>query len=167
MPVPGSIDSASGSNSASDTAIHADASASSVPLPLEPNPAAKPTGKTATLCPATVAELKADYPTLKLNDMCPISGCGNVLAYHARDSVASCFVPSSSASSSSSLWTTQLQKFVSGSKLPRWSNNSVCRPFLEQLDILLPTSLRNLTSDSLTCHIHSPHLNSNSTVLMM
>jgi hypothetical protein len=90
---------------------------------------------TGSLCPATVAELKEDYPGLKLADICSVPGCGLAVARHARHTATT-----GSFSSSSSSWTNNLLKFVSGNRLPKWKNSSVCRPFLDQLSLLLPSS---------------------------
>ena len=105
------------------------------------------------LCGCTVAELRIDYPDVKLGDVCPIVGCGFMLKDHPRgiastaiDAAASqsaallssLSIRSGSSSTSSSNLSSKLSQIVP--VLPKWDRNSSCRQFLEQIDLLMPSS---------------------------
>lgn len=100
---------------------------------------------TVDLCGATIEELLD--AGLKITQGCKL--CPLRVVQHARAATLSAVAAVRSRSptgtdeeshASASSWTSLLQKFVSGNKLPKWTSTSVCRSFLDQLDLKLPDS---------------------------
>ena len=106
-------------------------------------------------CPSTVAELKADYPALNLvlGSVCPVPGCGVLLAYHLREHqrVASpvrsdaTFGPTMANHLSATKLADRLQKVCT--LLPDYNRDTGPRTWLSSLEMLMPTLASDLPQD--------------------